>query len=94
MNMNKYTENPGGYIVYEDGGISPISYGASEKWFQTYDEAIAYAIGIIKKRTEEIKNCIDCNSVIVYEGDEALLHESHSVPCGRVVFNWSNWRRQ
>lgn len=88
----KYIQNPNGYIVFEDGGTNPISYGASEKWFSTYDEAIAYAMDIVKNRTEEFKNCIDCNSVIVYEGDKALLHKTHSSPCGRAVFNWNNWR--
>lgn len=90
--MNKYIQNQGGYIVFEDGGTTPIAYGASEKWFPSYDEAIAYAMGIVKSRTEELKNCIDYNSVIVYEGDEALLHRSHSCLCGRVVFSWSNWK--
>ena len=27
----KYIQNPNGYIVFEDGGTNPISYGASEK---------------------------------------------------------------
>lgn len=48
--MNKYTQNPSGYIVFEDGGTSPIAYGASEEWFPTYDEAIAYAMDIVKKQ--------------------------------------------
>lgn len=90
--MSKYTQNPDGYIVFEDGGTSPIAYGASEKWFQTYDDAIAYAMDIVKKRTESIKNFLDCNSVIVYEGEESILHKSHSCPCGRVVFSWNNWK--
>lgn len=90
--MNKYIQNPSGYIVFEDGGISSIAYGASEEWFPTYDEAIAYAMDIVKNKTEELKNRIDCNSVIVYEGDETLLHKSHSCPCGRVVFDWRNYR--
>lgn len=50
--MNKYIQNPNGYIVFEDGGTSPIAYGASEEWFPTYDEAIAYAMDIVKNRTE------------------------------------------
>jgi hypothetical protein len=49
----EYIQNPSGYIVFEDGGTNPIAYGATEKWFSTYDEAIAYAIDIVKTRTEE-----------------------------------------
>lgn len=92
--LSGYKQNPDGYIVYEDGGTCPIAFGASEKWFPTYDEAIEYALGIVKRRMEELKSAIDCNSVVVYEGSESLMRESHSVPCGRVVFNWSNWKRQ
>ncbi len=29
--MNKYIENSDGYIVFEDGGTSSITYGASEE---------------------------------------------------------------
>ena len=50
--MNDYTQSKDGYIVFEDGGTSPISYGATEEWFQTYDEAIKYALNIVTKRTE------------------------------------------
>ena len=46
--MNKYTENKEGYIVFEDGGTSPISYGASEKWFPTYDEERKDALDKVK----------------------------------------------
>ncbi len=93
-NMSKYIQNSAGYIVFEDGGLSPIAYGASEKWFPTYDKAIEYAMGVVRKRTEELKAHIDCNSVIVYEGEEALLHKSHSCPCGRVVFSWNNYKNK
>lgn len=93
--MNKYIENKEGYIVFEDGGTSPIAYGASEKWFATYDEAIKYALNIVRKRAEEFKDVIDLNSVIVYEGPEELLHKSHSCPDkGRVVFCWSNYYKR
>ena len=94
-NMNKYVESTEGYIVYEDGGTSPIAYGASEEWFATYDEAIEYALSIVSKRIKDFKDIIDLNSVIVYEGSEKLLHESHSCPgSGRVVFCWSNYYRK
>lgn len=93
--MNKYTENKEGYIVFEDGGTSPISYGASEKWFPTYDEAIKYAINTVNRRVKEIKDFFDLNSVIVYKGSEKLLHENHSCPGDRrVVFCWSNYYRR
>ena len=88
--MNKYTQNEDGYIVFEDGGTSSLAYGACEKWFQTYDEAIKYALSIVTERTEEYKNRFNWNSVIVYEGAERLIHEFHSCPCGRVVFYWMN----
>lgn len=90
---NRDTASTKGYIVFEDGGINPISYGASEKWFQTYDEAISYAIDIVRRRTKELKIHKDANSVIVYEVDESLLKKSHSCPCGRVIFEWRNYRR-
>lgn len=82
-----------GYIVFEDGGTCPIAYGASEKWFPTYDAAMKYAMSIVTKRVAELKGCGDCNSVIVYEGGEELMHKSHSCPCGRVVFEWRNYHR-
>lgn len=88
--MRKYVESKDGYIVFEDGGTNPISYGACEKWFPTYDEAIKYAMDIVKERVRSYKDRIDCNSVIVYEGAEKLMHESHFCPCGRIVFYWMN----
>ena len=36
---------------------------------------------------------VDYNSVIVYEGSENLMNESHSCPCGRVVFDWRNYKK-
>lgn len=94
--MNKHAESEEGYIVFEDGGTSPIAYGASEKWFSTYDEATKYALNILKRRVQEFKEIIDLNSVIIYEGPEAILHESHSFPPkgSRVVFCWSNYYRR
>lgn len=89
--MSKFTDTEKGYIVFEDSGTSPISYGACEKWFPTYTEATDYAMGIVRKRVNELKNHIDCNNVIVYEASEELLHESHSIPSGRVVFYWGNY---
>ena len=93
--MSKYIENKEGYIVFEDGGASPIAYGASEKWFSTYNEAIKYALNIVNRRVKEFKDFVDLNSVIVYEGPEELLHKSHSCPDkGRVVFCWSNYYKR
>lgn len=91
----KYIESKEGYIVFEDGGASPITYGASEQWFPTYDKAVKYALNIVSKRIKEFKDTIDFNSVIVYEGSEKLLHESHSCPEDRkVIFCWSNYYRK
>ena len=90
--MNKHAENPDGYIVYEDGGANPIVYAASEKWFETYDEAICYAKCIIAKRVEEFKICPNCNSVVVYEGHKDLLYQTHADFPGRVVFAWNNYK--
>ncbi len=92
----KYKENESGYIVYEDGGTCPLAYGASEEWYATYDEAIEVALHLVEQRMKEYKECINCYSVIVYEGSEELLHQSHSCPpkSGIVVFHWENyWRR-
>lgn len=36
---------------------------------------------------------IDYNSVIVYESSEELMHETHSCPCGRVIFDWRNYKK-
>ena len=90
--MNKHADSPEGYIIYEDGGTSPITYGASEEWFKTYDEAMGYALSIVKKRIRKFKKYIDCNSVVVYEGSKELLRQSHSCPSGRVVFYWNNYK--
>ena len=91
--MNEHANYEDGYIVFEDGGTSPIAYGDCEKWFATYDKAIKYAMNVVKERVAEFKEHIDYNSVVVYEGSEKLLHESHSCPCGRVVFDWRNYKR-
>lgn len=90
----KYEQNHDGYIVFEDGGIDPFSYGAAEQWFPSYDEAVQYALETVAKRAEEFKDRIDCNSVIVYEGSKELLHKGHTCPCGTVVFEWRNYRRR
>lgn len=91
--MAKYKQSQDGYIVFEDGGVCPLSYGVSEKWFPTYDEAILYALDVVSKRADQLKENIDYNSVIIYEGAEELLHKSHSCPCGKVVFQWSNYQK-
>lgn len=91
--MPGYQENPEGYIVFEDGGTSPLAYGASEEWFSTYNEAVKKAMKIVSDRLEMIKEQLDCNSVIVYEGSEEILRSSHSIPPQdkRVVFYWTNY---
>lgn len=47
--MNKYIKSNVGYIVFNDGGTCPIEYGAYEEWFATYDEAIDYALSVVKR---------------------------------------------
>lgn len=89
--MSKYIESKDGYIVFEDKGLSPQKYHMFEKWFQTYDEAIDYALSIVHKNVQEFKNHIDSNSVVVYEGGKEFLHQ-HRIPSGhRVVFKWTNY---
>lgn len=39
------------------------------------------------------KEHIDCNSVIIYEGSENLMHGTHSCHCDRVVFDWRNYKK-
>lgn len=92
--IKEFVENNDGYIVYEDSGHDLYSYGASEKWFGTYLEAINYAMGIVDKNTKVYMKYIDIRNVIVYKGSKNLLGESHSCPCGEVVFCWSNYKRK
>ena len=91
--MPGYQENPEGYIVYDDGGTCLIAYGACEEWFPTYNETIKKAMKIVSDKLETIKEVLDCNSVIVYEGSEDYLHKSHVIPPDgeRVVFYWTNY---
>lgn len=91
--MPGYQENPEGYIAFEDGGTSPLAYGASEEWFSTYNEAVKKAMKIVSDRLEMIKEHFDCNSVIVYEGSKEHLHRSHEIPLKdkKVVFYWTNY---
>lgn len=89
--MATYKQSESGYIVFEDGGTHPISYSATEKWFQYYDEAMEYAMDIVRKRVDEFKRIIDFNSVIVFEGGEELMHTSHDISGDRVVFEWRNY---
>ena len=91
--MPGYQENPEGYIVFRDGGTCPIAYGAFEEWFPTYDEAMKKAMKIVSDKLEAIKEVLDCNSVIVYEGSKEHLHRSHEIPLKdkNVVFYWTNY---
>lgn len=90
--MTDATNSAKGYIVFDCGGISPISSGAAEEWFRTYDEAISYAMKIVSSRVESLKRRIDGNEVMVYEAEQSVLNESHRCPCGRVVFYWNNYK--
>lgn len=78
-----------GYIVFEDEGSDPINYGATEKWFASYDEAIEYAMSIVKERVEKGKTGHIGSSVMVYKGN---IIPSNIVPI-KVVFCWSNYYR-
>lgn len=91
--MSKYIQSEDGYIVFEGGYISsPMSYGSSEKWFQSYDEAMSYAMYIVRKHVEELRTCPTTNSVVVFEGTRELLNQTHSVPGERrVFFRWNNY---
>lgn len=88
--MNELTQSKDGYIVFDESGTCALAYGAAEKWFKTYDEAINYALEKVTKNCELFKDRIDFNSVIVYEGSEEIMHQSHSIPCGKVLFWWKN----
>ena len=89
--MNKHIKSDVGYIVFDDGGTCPIEYRACEEWFATYDEAIDYALSVVKEDIESLKNRKDYNGVMIYKGDETLLSASHEIPCGPVIFKWTNY---
>ena len=82
--MNEHANYKDGYIVFEDSGTSPIAYGACEKWFSTYDEAIEYATNIVKKRTKEFKEHIDCNSVIVFVLTNLSIYSRASIRFSQI----------
>ena len=83
-----------GYIVLDEDGWDSFSYGASEKWFPNYDGAMAYAMEIVRQNAESYEKKYVPSAVIIYEGDEDILHQTHSCPCGRVVFEWRNYGRR
>ena len=89
--MNKYIKSNVGYIVFDDGGTCPIAYKACEEWFATYDEAIDYALSVVKENIESLKNRKDYNKVMIYKGEESLLSFPHKIPCGTVIFKWTNY---
>ena len=81
-----------GYIVFEGSGTCPINDGAYERWFKTYEEAIEAAIESVKKDAQECRREDGWHAdVIVYKAAESLLHETHSIPGGDVVFRWKNF---
>lgn len=82
-----------GYVVFEDGFVNAISYGASEKWFKTYDEAIEYAMELVTERAAESKESKWLYSVMVYEAEKSVLDKTHDAPCGKVVFQWRNYKK-
>lgn len=50
--MNELTQSKDGYIVFYESGTCALAYGAAEKWFKTYDEAINYALEKVTKNCE------------------------------------------
>ena len=88
--MNELTQSKDGYIVFDESGTCALAYGAAEKWFKTYDEAINYALEKVTKNCELFKERIDFNSVIVYEGSEEFMHGTHTIPYEKVLFWWKN----
>lgn len=82
-----------GYIVFEDSGTCPMDYGASEKYFKEYDEAIKYACSTIENNMKHFKRENDANSIWIFEGEEKILYESHTIPPkdGKVIFYWDNF---
>ena len=88
---NVNAKNEDGYIVYNDSGTSPLTYGASERWFPTYDMAMKEALTIVQSDIKHYKNKYNIYNVIVYLGSEKLMHETHSCPCGEVILHWRNY---
>lgn len=88
--MNELTQSKDGYIVFHESGTCAFAYGAAEKWFKTYDEAINYALERVTKNCELFKERIDFNSVIVYEGSEEFMHSTHAIPREKFLFWWNN----
>ena len=88
--MNELTQSKDGYIVFDESGTCALAYGAAEKWFKTYDEAINYALEKVTKNCALFKERIDFNSVIVYEGSEEFMHGTHTIPYEKVLFWWKN----
>ena len=91
--MNELTQSKDGYIVFDESGTCALAYGAAEKWFKTYDEAINYALEKVTKNCELFKERIDFNSVIVYEGSEEFMHGTHTIPYEKVLFWWKNHKQ-
>lgn len=88
----EYEVNPEGYIVCDLSGWCGLNFGAAERWFQQYDEAIAYAIELAKENADDFKRRVNRYEVMVYEGSEQTVHCSHNVPCGKVVFCCRSFR--
>lgn len=88
---NDITKNKDGYIVYNDSGTSSLTYVASEQWFPTYDRAMKEALTIVQSNIKHYKNKFELHNVMVYLDSEKLMYESHSCPCGEVIFHWRNY---
>lgn len=82
-NMKK---NNVGFMVFEDSGNSPLSYGACEKWFAKYERAVNYALKVIKKNTYKNEYC----SVMIYELPKEQINKTREILVGNIKFYWTN----
>lgn len=74
-----------GYIVFTGGGSCPVAYGACEEWYPTYDAAMENAMSCVGKPGYD--------EILVYEGEEELMHGTHIVPVGEAIFSWYSYKR-
>ena len=87
--MNKMQDSVNGYSVLDEGGLSSLSYGASECFFKSFNQALDYALKIIK---DAAKTKTIGRRITIYECKKSDLNKSHSIPGDKVVFVWSDVR--
>lgn len=90
--MNEFIKSKEGYIVYKQDGFDLYSSCGYEKWFNSYDEAVNYAVDAVNKYAKNLPNKkrTEIDKVIIYKGSKEIIHTGHSCPCGQVVFYWAN----